>query len=209
MNWRIIVLTYAVNIIIRPLIIILLLTLFLATELLTMLALMSGNELRGGIEGLVIFALGSVACLFIMSWILKLPEEIIGENYMISATISNKLTGLLIIVVLLGLFSVIFFPVPSEISNQNISPQFEDMKNRSWTEEDREDWVILSKTELVSGLHLKKVFARRHSDNFVYSIFTEKEHPINAHVKVAWVHHRMSYSTKQDVVFPIILMRCN
>lgn len=97
----------------------------------------------------------------------------------------------------------------SEIPNRNIPPQIADMQNRSWSEEDRDDWVILSKTELISGLHLKKVYARRLSDNFVHSIFTEKEYPINSHVKVAWVHHRMSYSTKQNVDLPIILIQCN
>jgi hypothetical protein len=54
--------------------------LFLATEILTMFTLLSGNELRDGMDGLIILALGSVACLFIMSWIFKLPEKIIGER---------------------------------------------------------------------------------------------------------------------------------
>jgi hypothetical protein len=107
------------------------------------------------------------------------------------------------------LCAILFMPIPAKISNQNIAPQIADMQNRSWSEEDSKDWVILSKTELISGLHLRKVYARRLSDNFVHSIFTEKEYPINACVKVAWVHHRMSYSTKQNIDLPIILMQCN
>lgn len=80
MNRRRTIWMYVVNIIVRPIILLLFLCLFLATELLTMLAMLSGNDLRGGMEGLMIFSLGSVACMLIMSWIIKLPEKIIGGS---------------------------------------------------------------------------------------------------------------------------------
>lgn len=123
--------------------------------------------------------------------------------------VPNSLVGFVIICLFLEIILQLRVPRITEIKESITNSQISDMQKRSWSEEDREDWVILSKTELVSGLHLRKVYARRVSDNFVHSIFTEKEYSINARVKVAWIHHRVSHSTRQNVELPIILMQCN